>query len=159
MSPPFVFEELGTPSRSITFESIERPHDDALTFLLVTIEAHGLSASSSVETLDGDAGVDLDSERPTASGSTSDLSHLSAFLESLAGGPLWQGQRQWGSPGNELVVAVGVDALGHVSLEFTLAPQPWQPTWSASCTVGLTLGDLQSTASELRHWVTGAIGI
>jgi hypothetical protein len=157
MSPGFVFEELGTPSRFVRFESIERPHGDALTFLLVTIEAHGLSATASIETLDGDGGVDLDSERPTASGSTSDLSHLSGFLESLATGPVWEGKRRWGSLGNELVVSAGVDLLGHVALEFTVVPQPWRPSWSATCGVSSTLGDLQSVAHELREWVADQV--
>lgn len=153
MSPPFVFEELVTPTRTVRFESIERPHGDALTFLLVTIEAHGLSATTSIETRDGDGGFDLDSERPTASGSTSDLSHLSGFLESLATGPVWEGKRRWGSLGNELVVSAGVDLLGHVTMEFTVAPQPWRPSWSATCSVSSTLGDLRSKSSDLRQWV------
>ena len=153
-----VFGEVGPPSRSVTFESLQRPHDDELTLLLVRIDAEGLCAESSIETLGGDGGIDLDSERPTKSGSTSEGAALSSFLESLASGPLWAGQRRWGSLGNELVVAVSVDALGHVTLEFTLAPQPWRPTWTATCTTSLTLGDLQSAARDLRNWVMEAIG-
>ena len=153
MSAPFVFEDLGPPRRSVTFHSVEQPHNDSLTFVLVTIEANGLSATSPIETLNGDGGVDIDSERPTASGSTSDLAHLSTFLESLGAGPAWEGERRWGSLGNELVVAATVDNLGHVSLTTKLQPQPWRPTWSASCTIGLTLGDLQSKADDLRGWI------
>jgi hypothetical protein len=148
-----VFSGSDPSDRVVTFSSLDQPHGDELTWVQVRLDGDGLTAVCAAELLDGDEGLDVDSERPVNGGTTSDALRLSHLLIQLGSGPLWEGSRRWRSLGGELTVELVVDRTGHVDVEFRLAPRPWEPTWAASAVIRYTLGDLTAVGRALEGWV------
>ncbi|MGB6057258.1 MAG: DUF6228 family protein [Microthrixaceae bacterium] len=153
MVAPFIFSGSDPSDRLVTFSSLDQPHGDALTWVKVRLDGSGLTATCSAELLDGDEGLDVDSEKPTNGGTTTDALRLSHLLIQLGSGPLWDGSRHWRSLGGEFTVGLVVDRTGHVDVDFRLAPQPWEPTWTASALLQYTLGDLTTVGMALERWV------
>jgi Family of unknown function (DUF6228) len=153
MGEGFVFSGSPPLDRSVTFSSLVRPHGDALTWLRVQIAGDGLVASCSIESLDGDLGLDPDSEATPTGVTQVEMGRLSQMLVELGSGPLWDGPRRWRTLHGELTVELVVDRTGHVDINFLLAPMPWQTTWTTSCALQYVLGDLVSTGHELRTWI------
>jgi hypothetical protein len=147
--------ELGTNEAvRVRFISLERPHGDELTFVMVEIRGPGLDARMAVESLSGDHGARAD---PTASDgdvvSFEDV-RLSDFLIDLSTSPrVWDGSRAWRSLADELRVNATCDSLGHVTLTVTLQPRPWKPTWAATATLHYHLGRPQRTRTTTGYLV------
>lgn len=158
MAEPFSLNGSEPSSRKVAFSEVERPHGDELTFFVVHIVGERLDASCSIESLGGDSGFDVESEQSTpGGGSTMEPLRLSKLLVDLGSGPLWSGERCWRSLAGELEVALSVDDLGHVDVRVQISPRPWNPPWSASCTLRYSLGDLSRRGSDLGHWFDEAI--
>ena len=156
MTQPFVFVGSDPSGRAVTLADVQRPHGDELTLFRVQIEADGVSASCGVESLGGDHGFLVDPEDTTTELGAS--TRLSELLSALGTGPLWAGERHWRSLGGELQLRMTVDALGHVDVLFEVGPQPWRPTWSASCVLRYDLGDLAETGRQLAEWFRQSLG-
>lgn len=99
MVAPFVFSGSDPSDRAVTFSSLDQPHGDALTWVQVRLDGEGLTAACSAELLDGDEGLDVDSEKPTNGGTATEALRLSHLLIQLGSGPLWDGSRRWRSLG------------------------------------------------------------
>lgn len=111
----------------------ERPHSDELTFFGVTLTGDGLEARTSVESIGGD--------------------ELGGFLRLLGEAPrAWDGEKHWQSLARELTIAATCDVHGHVALAVSIAPRPWEPTWSATARVEYALGELLAVASDVDAW-------
>ena len=139
-------------ARTVTFSAVERPHGDALTFFLVEIDAAGLTASCSIESLDGDEGYDADATESEGVVERRQLARLSDFLRQLGQDEPWDGKRAWKSLTGELTVSASVDRRGHVLLDFEIAPRPWKPTWLARASLHYDLGDLVGLGNQLHNW-------
>ena len=139
-------------ARTVTFSALERPHGDALTLFLVEIVAAGLTASCSIESLNGDEGYDADATQSEGAVERRQLARLSDFLRELGNGEPWDGKRVWKSLTGELTVRASVDHRGHVLLDFEIAPRPWEPTWLARTSLHYDLGDLVGLSKQLHDW-------
>ena len=153
MNRQFSFDGSARSSRRVVLLDVERPHANELTLFVVRIADDYLEASCSIESLGGDSGFDLDSELQTRSGvSTTQHIRLSKLFVDLGSGALWEGHRRWRSLAGELEVSLAVDDFGHVDVTFQISPRPWEPTWSATCTLRYNLGDLARLGTELGQW-------
>lgn len=150
MSNDFVFRGSDTTNRTVTFSDATRPHNDALTLLLVSINADGLTAEQSIELI-GDSGAIENLPIGHCPPNTEDIG-LGALFVGLSAGELWSGSIEWRSLAGELLVALTTNDVGHVEVEFKIQPTPWQSTWSASCTVVDNLGDLARVGNDLGSW-------
>lgn len=150
MSNDFVFQGSDTTNRTVTFSDATRPHKDALTLLVVSINTDGLTAEQSVELI-GDSGAIENLPIGHSPPNTEDLG-LGALFVGLSAGELWSGSIEWRSLAGELLVAITTNDVGHVEVEFKIQPTPWQSTWLASCTLAYDLGDLSRVGKDLGSW-------
>jgi hypothetical protein len=157
MPEPLVFSGSEPSGRTVTFSHLEQPHGDSLTWLRVDLAGEGLAAACSTESLDGDDGLDLDSETKSGEGTRVESVRLSHLFVELGSGARWEGDRRWRSLGGELAIDLAVDRTGHVDVTFRLAPRPWEATWSASVVLRYALGDLISAGHDLDRWVQAQI--
>lgn len=153
MPEPLVFSGSDPSGRTVTFSDLEHPHGDPLTWFRVELAGEGLTAACSTESIDGDDGLDLDSETRSGEGTRTESIRLSRLFVELGSGTRWEGDRRWRSLGGELAIDLVVDRTGHVDVTFRLAPQPWETTWTASIALRYTLGDLISAGHMLDKWV------
>lgn len=145
----FVFSGSAPSGRSVVFSGVEGPDQDEYTPFRVQLSADGISATCSVESARGDYGYWVD---PAGDLRLDDHIHLSALLKKLGSGPLWDDQPEWRSLSGELRVAFSVDDFGHTDVRFQIVRNPWQQTWSASCTLRYDLGELAMVGDDLGSW-------
>ena len=73
MVDPFVFSGSDPSGRVVTFSSLDQPHGDSLTWVHIRLDGEGLIAVCAAELLDGDEGLDVDSEKPSNGETTTDV--------------------------------------------------------------------------------------
>lgn len=147
----FVFRGSDPAGRTVTFSDLDHPHGDGLTLFVVSIEAEEVTARCPIESISGDSGLCQAPITKTPSADQEGI-QLSALLIELSNRTPWEGTYKWKSFASELTVTLTTDPLGHVSILLKVQPTPWQPTWSASCTLTYNLGDLAQLGKDLGAW-------
>ncbi|MEZ0110910.1 hypothetical protein ABH920_004925 [Catenulispora sp. EB89] len=129
------FDEVAIPHRCagdvVTLHECRRPHNDALVVFGVRVDAHGLSASMGIETLNGDG--------------------LDAFVQTLDNDFRgWSGERVWTSSRGDLEVRARHVGKA-IQLDWTLRfPEPveqspdWELTVHLHVDPGESLKDLST---------------
>lgn len=132
------FEISAEPGRGyVRLRAAERPWNDEVLDFRCEISDVGVSATTAIRTLDGDA--------------------LASWAAELAESyPGWDGVRSWKSQEHDLRIDAMHDRRGHVSLRFVVrGPRGYESdAWEASVGVTLDAGeDMRHLAAELASFL------